>query len=196
MKLKYYLRGLAIGIIITTIIMLITFSGSKSSLSDAQIIERAKTLGMVIKDASSNSQNNEIPKGTETKPQTKPQTESTQPSTAQSATTNTAQSTATNTTENDTSSSTETNPVQTNPDTETNENIKQANQNSSFTVKPGDTSDSVADRLYQEGFIDNAQAFNQFIIKKGYDKKLKVGTYTIVQGEKSDYQKILDSIMK
>lgn len=46
MKLKYYLRGLGIGIIVTAIIMMITNAGSGKPLTDEQIMERAEELGM------------------------------------------------------------------------------------------------------------------------------------------------------
>ncbi len=47
MKLKYYLRGMGIGIILTAIVMGFALGGRKATLSNAQIIERAKALGMV-----------------------------------------------------------------------------------------------------------------------------------------------------
>ena len=46
MKLKYYLRGLGIGIIVTALIMGIAL-GSKRELTDTEIKERAAKLGMV-----------------------------------------------------------------------------------------------------------------------------------------------------
>jgi len=46
-RLKYYLRGLGLGIIFAVIIMMIGFHGNKQSMSDTEIIEKAKTLGMV-----------------------------------------------------------------------------------------------------------------------------------------------------
>ena len=42
MKLKYYLRGLGIGIIVTTILLMIAFALHKHTMSDADIIARAK----------------------------------------------------------------------------------------------------------------------------------------------------------
>ncbi|MCR5526814.1 MAG: hypothetical protein K6F39_05460 [Lachnospiraceae bacterium] len=47
MKLKYYLRGLGIGIVVTAIVMGISL-GSKGgkNLTDDEIISRAKELGM------------------------------------------------------------------------------------------------------------------------------------------------------
>lgn len=47
MNLKYYLRGLGLGIIVTAVIMGIAAGRNKESLSDAEIKERAKELGMV-----------------------------------------------------------------------------------------------------------------------------------------------------
>lgn len=46
MNLKYYLRGLGIGIVVTAVIMSVA-GGKKESLSNAEIKERAKALGMV-----------------------------------------------------------------------------------------------------------------------------------------------------
>lgn len=48
MKLKYYLRGLGIGIIITTIVLMIANAGHRKELTDAEIIKRAEALGMVM----------------------------------------------------------------------------------------------------------------------------------------------------
>ncbi len=47
MKLKYYLRGMGIGIILTAIVMGFALGGRKATMSDAEIIQRAKALGMV-----------------------------------------------------------------------------------------------------------------------------------------------------
>lgn len=46
MKLKYYLRGLGIGIFVTAFICTIA-AGSPSELTDQEIMERAESLGMV-----------------------------------------------------------------------------------------------------------------------------------------------------
>ena len=46
MKLKYYLRGIGIGVILTATIMGFALGGRKTIMSDAQVIQRAKELGM------------------------------------------------------------------------------------------------------------------------------------------------------
>lgn len=59
MKLKYYLRGLGIGIILTTIILMIASSGEKSTMTDKEIIERAHALGMVMAENETKDAENE-----------------------------------------------------------------------------------------------------------------------------------------
>ena len=50
MKLKYYLRGIGIGVIVTTLILMIAYGQHKVELTDAEIIRRAEALGMVPKE--------------------------------------------------------------------------------------------------------------------------------------------------
>ena len=47
MKLKYYLRGLGIGIVVTAVIMGVSANGKPVAMTDAQIVARARELGMV-----------------------------------------------------------------------------------------------------------------------------------------------------
>lgn len=63
MKLKYFLRGLGIGVIVTTIILSIAHA-SANKMSDADIIERAKELGMVYDSLFDNTGNKETESGT------------------------------------------------------------------------------------------------------------------------------------
>lgn len=46
MKFKYYLRGVGIGVIVTTLLFTIAFALYKPTLSDAEIIKKAQALGM------------------------------------------------------------------------------------------------------------------------------------------------------
>lgn len=47
MNLKYYLRGLGLGIIITAVIMGLATGGKREALTNEEIITRARALGMV-----------------------------------------------------------------------------------------------------------------------------------------------------
>ncbi|MCM1468526.1 MAG: hypothetical protein NC086_10290 [Alistipes sp.] len=47
MKLKSYLRGLGLGMIVTTIILVVTFKAADHNMTDAEIISKAREMGMV-----------------------------------------------------------------------------------------------------------------------------------------------------
>lgn len=47
MNLKYYLRGLGLGIVITAVLLGITSGGRKAEPTEAEIITKAKELGMI-----------------------------------------------------------------------------------------------------------------------------------------------------
>lgn len=73
MKLKYYLRGLGLGIVCTTIILMISFWSHKNDISDEEVISRAKKLGMVMQeenDSILNRQTSESVTDTENVPDT------------------------------------------------------------------------------------------------------------------------------
>lgn len=50
MKFKYLSERLGIGILISTIILSVSFAMKKNDLSDDEIIARAKELGMVMEE--------------------------------------------------------------------------------------------------------------------------------------------------
>ncbi len=74
MKLKYYLRGMGIGIILTAIVMGFALGGRKATLSDAEIIQRAKALGMTEADTGTLTQSQEAKEGEESDKATSDQT--------------------------------------------------------------------------------------------------------------------------
>ena len=49
MKFRYFLRGFGIGIVFSAIICIVAFQGDDSrSISDKEVIERAKELGLSL----------------------------------------------------------------------------------------------------------------------------------------------------
>lgn len=58
MKLKYYLRGFGLGILLTAILMIIVTHNSRKELSNAEIINKAEALGMVMKEDNSKDSTN------------------------------------------------------------------------------------------------------------------------------------------
>lgn len=79
MKLKYYLRGLGIGILVTTVILSLAGIGRKN-MTDEEVIKRAKELGMVestlLSDLADQAKADEVKP---TEPETSPQPEETLP---------------------------------------------------------------------------------------------------------------------
>jgi hypothetical protein len=74
LKLKYYLRGLGIGIIVTTLIFAISIKSRGGIMTDDRVIERAKELGMVIPTAEADG--TETTESAETEADTAPQPDS------------------------------------------------------------------------------------------------------------------------
>lgn len=154
MKLKYYMRGIGIGVIVTTIILVITFAFSGNNISDEEIINRAKKLGMV---ESSKTMTN--------------------------STTNTTNSTnSTNTTEGNQTIPGATNPMPDNNSTNSSSATNVNNDSVDFTISENDVSRTVIERLAQQGLISDAAAFNKYLNDKGLDNNLQNGTFKIKRG--------------
>lgn len=182
MKLKYYLRGLGVGIIVTTLILIIAFSGRK--ISDEEVIKRAGELGMVMQEAGTETDNSEIPKAAdETEAVNASETtETTEP--AEITTETTEQGIAGNIIDDNAEKK-----PQTEPESEASSDASEK----SFTINAGDTSDTVAVNLYKAGLVDDASAFNSYMVKNGYDSRLRTGAYTMKQG--LSYEQIMKILL-
>lgn len=148
MKLKYYLRGLGIGILVTAVIMGVTQGSRKETLSDREIRERAAALGMVEPgnsladlEAAETPAATEIPEAIETP------------------------------------AATETPEVTARPTQRPAE--EEEGSSYTFEIQAGDSSYQVAYRLQQAGLVADARDFDNYLCSKGYDRKLKTGSYEI-----------------
>lgn len=185
MKLKYYLRGLGIGIIVTTLVLMVAFSGKKEKLSDQEIMQRAEQLGMVMADEGQTETGTEENTGTEAQPETEQDVQNTEAGTEENADENTE-----NASEPETEPQTE---AAAEPEDTTGNVVGEVKQETSgevaFTVKSGESSDTVAFNLYKAGLVDDATAFNRYMISKGYDSRLRTGDFKIRSG--ASYDEIL-----
>ena len=81
-----------------------------------------------------------------------------------------------------------------------NETSKQTNERPKATIKTviaieeGSDSMTVANSLEKAKIIDNAKAFNDFLVETGYASKIKIGEYEI--DEKMTFQQIAETITK
>ena len=188
MKLKYYLRGLGIGIIVTTLVLMVAFSGKKEKLSDQEIMQRAEQLGMVMADEGQTETGTEENTGTEAQPETEQDVQNTEEGTEENADENTE-----NASEPETEPQTEAAAEPAAPEDTTGNVVGEVKQETSgevaFTVKSGESSDTVAFNLYKAGLVDDATAFSRYMISKGYDSRLRTGDFKIRSG--ASYDEIL-----
>lgn len=193
MKLKFYLRGLGVGMIVTATLMGFT-SGGKEKLSDEEIKKRASELGMydsiLLSDmASQDSASSEIHSDPADSPETPEiSTESlkdTEPTEGAEP-------------EGDTKPAEETEPSVDQPDSPEKKPSEETNQptegtdsaseadtsggTASVTVHRGDSSVSVSRALEKAGLVADAMEYDRFLCENSYDKSICVGTYEIPVG--------------
>lgn len=198
MKLKYYLRGLGIGILITTVILGLAGIGRKN-MTDEEVVKRAKELGMVestlLSDLPDQTKAEEV-RPTEPgtpEPEVSPEPEtSLQPETSEQE--NSAEPEAgpePETSEPEVSpeleesastpetpvapEETPVSPEDGNPDTPAGETV-------TLVIGRGESSTTVSKNLKKAGIVEDAAAFDRFLCNNGYDKKIITGTYEIPYG--------------
>ena len=198
MKLKYYLRGLGIGMIVTALILGISFSHRQGQetqiLTDDQIRERAEQLGMVdsseltlaalqnsVQQAQENTEKTEAspePETEETTTTSEPETTAAPENTMEPETTAAPE----NTMEPETTAAPEnTVEPEATPQPETIE-ASETSQTVTVTVKKGASSGSVSNRLQEAGLVEDAKTFDNYLCNNGYSRSINPGTYEIVPG--------------
>ena len=164
MKLKYYLRGLGIGIIITTIILMIANSGYKKELTDEEIIARAQRLGMVMKEDPLFS-NSKLDKDSESMVDTETVQES-----ETAANTEVAEETEMLENSEDTF------------ETETESELVVAGEVYHLVIPSGSMPRAICNELEENGVIESAESLRKYLGEVGYAKIIKVGEYEIPYG--------------
>lgn len=200
MKLRYYMRGLGIGILVTAILMGVTIDGKTEKMTDAEIIARAEALGMEKKYESTVL--SETVQQPETEAVSENETENMQPGDEpeetvipeETGTEETAEEVAEETvTEEEV---TETEPEmeiieETSEEDAPNEETAETVQ---ITVQGGDGSQTVAKKLAQAGLVEDAKAYDKYLCNNGYDKRICTGTHTIPVGaSEEEIAKIITS---
>lgn len=181
MKLKYYLRGLGIGMIVTALILGISFSSRQEqaqTMTDDQIRERAAELGMVD---SSELTLAALQNGAMQPTESTPQETQTQNSPEAAAEPEETQTPETNTEPEVTVTPEVTNEPETTVTPEATPEPEQT-QTDGIIINRGDDSGSVSRRLYEAGLVENAKAFDNYLCNNGYSRSINPGTYEIVPG--------------
>lgn len=174
MRLKYYLRGLGLGIIFAVIIMTIGFHGNKQSMSDTEIIEKAKTLGMVEAKKSS---------GTVADEYNSEKTDSSAANSDDSSQKAEAEQDS-RTPQEDTQQEAVVPAADVQPETVAPQDT--ATTTYTITVTRQDTCRTIAEKLKALGLVDDAEQFRIYMGQKGADHFIADGDHSIPQGASYD----------
>ena len=167
MKLRYYMRGLGIGMLITALILILS-GRTSGQLSDEQIKARAAELGMVMEDKSVLKESEASPGAALEETEEKP--EEVEPEEVESEEV-----------EPEEVKPKEVEPEETEAEKVTPEETVPA-ETVTITVRSGASSVSVAKQIEDAGLVSSAGDFDRYLCQNGYDKKICVGTYAIPVG--------------
>lgn len=219
MRLKYFLRGVGIGILVTTIILTATHA-SERRMSDSEVIDRAIELGMSFSASHSGQQSgteeassDESSTGQETSGddvtddlqhdgETETEMGSQSPSETVSESTSDGEASPGKESEAVTGMTTKaiTETTETTETTTENNNAGSAagvmNNEVTCTINitKGMSSRTVCDMLKQNGIIEDAADFDRYLIKTGYDDKIRVGEVEVNSG--MTYEELTASLYK
>lgn len=170
MKLKFYLRGLGIGILVTTLILTVDYrvkDSQKTLTNNASTVSSALNLSKTETKAVSTEKSTEQ----KTEQKTEQQTSTTEPTTEVAT-----ESVTKNTTETLTES------------TQQIETVKDTSNTIAVVLSNISDSESAAQVIQNAGIIDNWIDFNNYLTKSGYAVKIHNGTYNLFKGQ--DYESI------
>ena len=169
MKLRFYLRGIGLGILVSSALFISIGFNKKSDMTNADIKARAKELGMtektVLSDLSSEDETKSITVDTEDD-LTKDAEETTT-----DAEYTTVESTEEPSEEPQTDSTIDYSEVEP-TDNETTKSVE-------IVVNKGEGSGTVSSKLYEAGLIDNAKEFDHYLMQNGFDRRITAGSHEI-----------------
>ncbi len=199
MKLKYYLRGIGIGIVVTSVVFMV--GGSvKQTMSDEEVIARAKELGLVENTVLSEW-------GTESQVSSFEDTEETTEEAEKFTDEEQVKEQESSETDLQGSSEKESEPVSEDNSEERNEEMSggqteelSEEQDSSdasaeyitIEIVSGESSWSVSQKAYDAGLVSSVSEFDAYLCANGYDRSLSVGQHKVRSG--SDMKAIADAL--
>ena len=185
MKFKYYLRGCGLGILVASIVLMVSFHSQNKTMDDTAVMERASELGMIMPETEivSTEADSQLP-------------ESGTQSTDTDFSSNKNQKQNTKDSQNNTDGSSQKEEKDTqmasddktgsgnNKDTESKkkEDKKEESEEITVEIKKGEVCRQLAEELEQIGLVEDAETFRKYMQKLGYDDRIKVGTYTLKRG--------------
>lgn len=209
MKLKYFLRGVGVGIIFGALIMLVAYlTSGASKLSDKEIIERAENLGMVMEedlviagtkdDTSESKSDDTVKEATTTSEATdnsgKEEDEKTEADIIQGTDVSLEgvvdESIGATTQETEATTEDKTATTEENTEGASNQNYVTAK----ISVTSGMTSYDVALMLQDAGIIDDYLDFDNFLNENGYSTQIRINDYEF--NSNMTYEEIAKALIK
>ena len=201
MKIRYYLRGLGLGILVTAIFFMVSGKNSQP-MSDEMIKARAKELGMsesvVLSELSTEEETaeentTEITANEETTTeQVEEETTVTEETVSEEPVSEETEAEETSSEEAVSEESTEETVVEVasqssstqeaEPESETPENTASNTEPVTITVNRGEGSDTVSRRLQEAGLVADAHEYDKYLMANGYDKRIGAGEHVIPSG--------------
>ncbi len=219
-KMRYYLRGLGVGILIAALMLILSHHFSSTEMTDLQIRERALQLGMVDPENMSLTQAVDVQESTgpviddtaeaadspviddtaETvdSPVIDDTTEVVEePGTEESGDGDIIAPDEGNETDEPADVVEEPEP-EPEPDTQPEEEPDDTPKEGTVTIviKSGMGSESVARAVKDAGLVESADEFDTYLEKHGYSRKLRVGTYEVPYGATMEEMAILFTTSK
>lgn len=189
MKLKYYLRGIGVGVIATTLILMVVFAlHKKDMITDDEVIARAAQLGMVmaedlnasdkLADQNDRLDDENVPAQDGMQDVMQPETDEPEINEPEIDVSDEEESQITVATDAEDDAEPE----------ESHVTVEQVE----FTIVGGEYSDTVCKKLKEAGLIEDEKDFNKYLAKGGYDSLIQPGNYVIPKD--AEYKEIVSII--
>lgn len=183
MRAKYFLKGMGIGVTVTALLFTIAFALNPPTLSDEEVIARAKVLGMVESDEMEEEQ--EAMSAEETQDESEASDEEAMKALRKLM--DEQEAADADNAEDDTPAYKSTDTV-----SDSGEDSETPGSTVAFTVNSGEDSSTVAARLHRAGIITNPVEFDTYLSTNGYDTRIHPGSYNIPTG--ASYEAIANAI--
>ncbi len=172
MKLKYYMRGLGIGIVVTALLMGFAISKQKEPMTDEEIRQRALEMGMieqngVLADDLGGDDSEAV---------------------SEEVSSDISDDDMGSVSENEPEDMVEAPEEEIDVEEETAENGSDIEESVTveefvvITVNGGDGSRTVANKLQEAGLVEDAAVYDVYLCQNGYDKRIATGNHEIPVG--------------
>lgn len=183
-RFKYYLRGCGLGILVASLVFIVSLHAHGGAMSDEKAMQRASELGMIMPDDTqtqkAETQTTELPVKETNLPDTQ--------RTTQAVTQKVPQNDTQKQTERDTSSEQNDTPKESEKKAEEKKKAQETEKEEtkkekvSITIKGGEVCREIAQDLQEKGLVKDAEDFRKYMQDHNYARYIRVGTFTLEKG--------------